>query len=46
MKEQIFKPQKKKKWTPNKSHHTVLTYIEQSPRKLEKEQTKIKDKPY
>ena len=24
--EQIFKPQKKEKWTPNKTHHAVLTY--------------------
>ena len=23
--QQIFQPQKKEKWTPNKNHHTVLT---------------------
>ena len=26
--EKIFKPTNHKKWTPNKNHHTVLTYIE------------------
>ena len=44
--EQIFKPQKKEKLSPNKNHHTVLTYIEVTKRKLEKEQTKMKEKPY
>ena len=27
-KDQIFKPQSNKKWTPNKNHRTVETYIE------------------
>ena len=44
--QQIFKPQKKEKWTPNKNHHTVLAYIEATQRELEKEQTKMKEKPY
>ena len=44
--QQIFKPQKKEKWTPNKNHHTVLTYIGATQRGLEKEQTKMKEKPY
>ena len=30
----------------NKNHHTVLTYIEATQRELEKEQTKMKEKPY
>ena len=46
MEQQIFKPQKKEKWTPNKNHHAVLTYIEATQRELEKEQTKMKEKPY
>ena len=46
MEQQIFKPQKKEKWTPNKNHHTVLTYIEATQRELEKEQTKMEEKPY
>ena len=46
MEQQIFKPQKKEKWTPNKNHHTVLTYIEPTQRELEKEQTKMEEKPY
>ena len=36
----------KQKWTPNKNHHTVLTYIEATRRELEKEQTKMKRKKY
>ena len=44
--EQIFKPQKKEKCTPNKNHHTVLTYTEATQRKLQKELTKMKEKPY
>ena len=44
--EQIFKPQKKEKSTPNENHHTVLTYIEATQRELEKEQTEIKEKSY
>ena len=28
MKDHIFKPQSNKKWTPNKNHCTVETYIE------------------
>ena len=44
--QQIFKSQKKEKWTPNKNHHTVLTYIEATQRELEKEQMKMKEKPY
>ena len=44
--QQILKPQKKDKRTPNKKHHTVLTYIEATKRKLENEQTKMKEKPY
>ena len=44
--QQIFQPQKKEKWTPNKNHHTVLTYIEATQRELEKEQTEIKEKSY
>ena len=39
--EKIFKPQKKQKWTPNKKHHTVLTYIKVTQRELGKELTKI-----
>ena len=46
MKDQIFKPRMKQKWTPNKNHHTVLTYIEATRRELEKEQTKMKRKKY
>ena len=46
MEQQIFKPQKKEKWTPNKNHHTVLTYIEATQRELEKDQTKMEEKPY
>ena len=46
MEQQIFQPQKKEKWTANKNHHTVLTYTEATQRKLEKEQTKMKEKPY
>ena len=46
MKDQIFKPQMKQKWTPNKNHHTVLTDIEATQRELEKEQAKMKRKPY
>ena len=46
MEEQIFKPQKKETWTPSKNHYTVLTYIEATQRKFEKEQTKTKEKPY
>ena len=34
------------KWTPNKNYHTVLTYIEATQRELEKEQMKMKKKPY
>ena len=30
--QQILKPEKKKKWTPNKNHHTVLTYTETTQR--------------
>ena len=30
-----FKPTNHKKWTPNKSHHTILTYIEAIQEKLE-----------
>ena len=26
--DQFFKPQSNKKWTPNKSHHNIETYIE------------------
>ena len=26
--DQIFKPQSNKKWTSNKNHHTIETYIE------------------
>ena len=33
--EQIFKPTNHKKWTPNKNHHTVSTYIEATQEKLE-----------
>ena len=44
--QQIFQPQKKEKWTPNKNNHTVLTYTEATQRELEKEQTKMKEKPY
>ena len=40
--EQIFKPQKKEKWTPNKSHHTVLSYIEATQRELENKQNNLK----
>ena len=43
--QQIFKPQMKEKWTPNKNNHTVLTCIEATQRELEKEQTKMKEKP-
>ena len=32
--------------TPNTNHHTVLTHIEVTQRELEKEQTKMKEKPY
>ena len=32
--------------TPNTNHHTVLTQIEVTQRELEKEQTKMKEKPY
>ena len=42
----IYKPQEKEKWTRNKTHHTVLTYIKATQRELEKEQTKMKEKPY
>ena len=42
---QIFKPQKKEKWTSNKNYHTVLENIEATQRELEKEQTKMKEKP-
>ena len=44
--QKIFKPQKKGKWTPNKNHHTALTNIEATQRELEKEQTKMKEKPH
>ena len=44
--QQIFKPQKKEKWTPNKNHHTMSTYIEVTQRELEKEQTRMKEKSY
>ena len=44
--EQIFKPQKKEKCTPNKNHHTVLTYIKATQIELEKGQTKMKGEPY
>ena len=43
--EQIAKPQKKKKAISNKSHHTMLTYIEATQRELENEQKKMKEKP-
>ena len=34
--DQIFKPQRKKeKWTPNKNHHTIETYIEATERELQ-----------
>ena len=46
MEKQIFKPQMKLKWTPNKNHHTVFTYTEATQRELEKEQTKMKEKPH
>ena len=36
----------KQKWTPKKNYHTVLTYIQATQRELEKEQTKMKEKPY
>ena len=42
----IFKSQKKEKQTSNKSHHAVLTYTEVTRRELEKEHTKMKEKPY
>ena len=38
----MFKPQKKEKWTPNKSHHTVLSYIEATQRELENKQNNLK----
>ena len=44
--QQTFKPQKKENQTPNKTHHTVLTYIEATQRKLQREQTKMIEKPY
>ena len=44
--EEIFKPQKKKKCSPNKIHNTLLTYIKSTQIELEKEQTKIKGEPY
>ena len=44
--QQIFQPQKKEKWTPNKNHHTVLTYTQATQRELEKEHAKIKEKRY
>ena len=44
--QQIFKPQTKEKWTPNKNHHNVLIYIEATQTELEKEQTTMKEKPY
>ena len=46
MEEQIFKPQKNEKLTPNKNDHTVLTYIEANQRELKKEQRKMTEKPY
>ena len=47
MEEQIFKPQEKEKWTPNKNsvltyNNTVLTYIEATQRELEKTKNKQK----
>ena len=44
--QQIFQPQKKEKWTPNKNHHTVLTYTQATQRELKKEHAKIKEKRY
>ena len=39
---QIFKPQRNKKWTPNKNNHTMKTYIEATEREL-KEKRDISD---
>ena len=49
MEVQIFKPQKKEKWTPNKNSvltykNNVLTYIEATQRELEKKTNKTKRK--
>ena len=32
--DQISQPQCNKKWTPNKNHHTITTYIEAKEREL------------
>ena len=34
MEDQIFKPQSDMKWTPNKNHNTIETYIEATEKEL------------
>ena len=37
MEDQIFRPQSNKKWTPNKNHHTIETYIGATERELKQQ---------
>ena len=43
---QIFKPANHKKWTPNKNHQMVLTYIEATPEELEWKMENQKLQPF
>ena len=36
--DQLFKPKTKKKWRPDKNHHTVETYMEATKNALETEE--------
>ena len=43
---QIFKPQRNKKWTPNKNNHTMKTYIEATERELKQKRDISDNKGY
>ena len=43
---QIFKPQRNKKWTPNKNNHTMKTYIEATERELKQKRDVSDNKGY
>ena len=44
--EQILKQTSHKKWTPNKNHHTVLTYIEATLEELKCKMENQKPQPF
>ena len=44
--DQIFKHHSKKKWTPNKNHHTIETYIEATEREHKQQGDISKTKGY